>query len=200
LLAAAHLPSMLDTVLAAWPEATRLLLPTGGSTWAPVLAWLLLRSLPSQGTSPMLFDQLMIRGVLGESFGAMGMHGDSVWRAAARVRVLVAYTGKPSETIVSDAFWADPDVRWLTGVNVSEGQSWFNLEQFEEIVGWLQLPALIEGVESEGSVAGLAAEVNRVCELAEESGYNLDRYLALCRAPASGNDESTRATVLPPAI
>ena len=182
LLAAAHLPSMLDTVLAAWPAAAHLLLPSGGSTWAPVLAWVLLRSLPSKATSTVLFDQLMIRGALAESFGAMGMHGDAVWKGAARVRILVAYRGKPSETLASDSFWDDPDVRWLTGVNVSDGETWFNLEQFEEMVGWLQIPALIAGAEGDGSVAALSVEVNRTCDLAEESGYNLTKYLQLARA------------------
>jgi len=201
LLAAARLPSMLDTVLAMWPAPTSLLLPSGGSTWAPVLAWLLLRSLPSRATSVVVFDQLMIRTVLAASFSAMGMHGDSIWRDAARVRILVNYTGKPSETIVSDAFWADPDVRWLTGVNVSEGESWFNKEQFEEMVGWLQVPSLIVGAEGKGSVAALSEAVNQVCDLAEESGYNLDRYLALSRAGKTRSKAAVEpAEDLPPAI
>jgi hypothetical protein len=182
LLAAAHLPSMLDGELAGWPAAARLLLPTGGSTWAPVLAWMLLRSLPSKATSLVMFDLLMIRMVLAESFGAMGMHGDSVWRAAARVRILVAYAGKPSETLISDAFWTDPDVRWLTGVNVSEGKTWFNLEQFEEMAGWLQVPALVAAIEGEGSIAAVGDGVTRLCDLADESGYDLTTYLKLARA------------------
>jgi len=179
LLAAAHVPAMQTGVLADWPATTRKFLPMIGPDWAmqqawgPVLAWLLLRTMPSEGTSPELFDQLMMRTALAESFGGIGIPGEDVWRAAARVRILIAFPGSGAETIASDAFWAEPDVRWLTGANEADGETWFNQEQFEEMVGWLQVPSLI---------AGEATEVETTCAKAAAAAYNLKLFLELSRA------------------
>jgi hypothetical protein len=179
LLAAAHLPAMQAGELSDWPATTLKFLPAIGPDWAmrqawgPVLAWLLLQAMPSDATCPVLFDQLMMRAALAESFGALGIPGDDVWRAAARVRILIAFPEKPSQTIASDAFWAEPDVRWLAGANDADGETWFNKEQFEELVGWLQVPSL---------VAGEAVDVELVCEKAEAAGYNLALFLELSRA------------------
>ena len=174
LLAAARLPAMQGGALADWPATTLKFLPAIGPDWAmqqawgPVLAWLLLRAMPSEATSPKLFDQLMMRAPLAESFGSFGITGDDAWRAATRVRTLVAYPGTPEETITSETFWADPDVRWLTGANDAAEETWFNKEQFEELLGWLQVPSLI---------AGDAVEVASACEKAEAAGYNLGLFL-----------------------
>jgi len=191
---------MREGVLFGWPTAALTLIPVSSPDWAanqsfaPVLAWLLLRSLPCEVSCGVLFEQLQLRGVLAASFGAIGLPGDSVWRAAARVRMLLVYPGDPAETLASETFWADPDVRWLTGVNASAGETWFNKEQFEETVGWLQLPALLksgaretvtgdpDGADSEPAVGlGVAA----ACENAEMAGYNLESYLESCRSQRS---------------
>ena len=44
-----------------------------------------------------------------------------------------------------------PDVRWLAGVNQAAGITFFNREQFDELLTWLQLPALIQIAHAEST-------------------------------------------------
>ena len=171
-LAVARVPS-LD--LSEWPAAALVHVPTedaGELVWAPVLAWTLLRVMPWRGNRAELYDQLHFRTLLGEIFVSLGMQGDAMWRASARVRVLLAW---PPQAVASEAFWSDPDVRWLAGVNESEGKTYFNKEQFEELWGWLQVPGL---------TSGDAVPEAGACELAAEAGYEVTKFLRLCLEPA----------------
>jgi hypothetical protein len=119
------------------------------------------------------------------------MEGDSMWRAAARVRVLLAFGADPAAIVASEPFWTDGDVRWLAGVNASEGKSWFNQEQFEEMVGWLQLPALIAAGEHSSNPLQ-ETPVATVCEMAGEAGYEVKKFLELC----GGRKDKATAKVL----
>ena len=40
--------------------------------------------------------------------------------------------------------WKDGDARWLLQVNESGGEEYFNKELHEQMLWWLQLPALLE--------------------------------------------------------
>jgi len=158
-----------------FPKATRYLPgddPAGDARddlWAPVLAWVMLHSLPSEQKAA-LFDKLQLRSALAEIFATFGLHGEDAWRAAARVRLLLAQEDEPvrMKTGTKD-FWAEPDVRWLTGVNESQGATYFNKEAFEELVVWLQLPALVSG-------ASQNAVVEEALLAAKTSGYNVETF------------------------
>jgi hypothetical protein len=149
--------------------------------WAPVLAWITLRSLPRQDNQAALFDKLQLRSALAEIFTAIGMEGENTWRAAARVRILLSHTSTSPSITNSEQFWADPDVRWLAGVNLSSSNTYFNKEGFEELLGWLQLPALINIAQqspySLDSLKKLEKNILKLCESAKKAGYNLDLYL-----------------------
>jgi hypothetical protein len=145
-----------------WPAEMRLVLPceqsaarseaVGTQIWAPVVAWLLLRSLPPQLNNDAVFDQLRLRSVLAEIFSAFGLEGDDAWRAAARVRVLLSLPELTASTALSrPATWQDADIRWLAGVTESDGITYVNEELFAALLSWLQLPALLwaAGLESE---------------------------------------------------
>jgi glycosidase len=187
--AAIHLPRLEQTFSSAWPATVRYMLPNNEpgisieQTWAPVIAWIVLRSFSSQGMSAALFDKLLLRSVLADIFSSLGMEGERVWLTAARVRVLLSHPELPSEeTFRSEVFWSDPDVRWLTGVNESSGTTYFNKEQFEEMVCWTQLPALLE-IAANNKPKTLTLEeveksVAKLWSAAEEAGYKLDSLLA----------------------
>ena len=88
---------------------------------------------------------------------------------------------RPAATPVSvrtETFWADPDVRWLAGVNTASGITYFNREQFEELLAWLQLPALIRIAQRASGQAKAIAELESAfaaaCEAAHAAGYQLD--------------------------
>jgi hypothetical protein len=185
--AAAHLIAVSQSFSTALPLTVSNFLPGSKAThqteqlWAPVLAWITLRSLPHQDQAG-LFDKLQLRSALSETFTAIGMEGENTWRAAARVRILLSQTDTSPAATRTEEFWPDPDVRWLAGVNESSGTTYFNKEGFEELLGWLQLPALLKAAEQSpahaDSVTRLEEAVLKASQSAQTSGYNLSLYLA----------------------
>jgi hypothetical protein len=186
--AALHLPLLEQTFSTAWPASVRDMLPSGEpgisleQTWAPVLAWILLRSFSPQGITADVFDKLMLRAALAETFSALGLEGERAWQAAARVRALLVHPDLPSDILIhTEAFWADHDVRWLTGVNESSGISYFNKEQFEELLSWVQLPALLAIARHDkfkpSAIDKIEDGITKACLAATGAGYKLDTYL-----------------------
>jgi len=203
--AAAYLFSLEKDFSTSWPKAGRSLLPQDGAgmhserAWAGVLAWIVVGSMPWKHEGA-VFDKLQLRSAIAEIFSSMGLEGEQMWRAAARVRVLLSLSGatiaKPDAAVAdrmhTEAFWADPDVQWLTGVNKAGGATYFNKEGFEEMVCWLQLPGLIEIARlGSGAIGEIEAGVAEDCRVAQASGYKLDTYLSAWKpkvakkAPAS---------------
>lgn len=190
--AAVRLPGLARGFSTAWPPAIRDVVP-GASvgigterTWSPLLAYVLLHALPGTAEPQALFDALDLRAALAESFAELGIEGEDAWRFAARARLLLA--GRtPLEAVRTESFWAEGDVRWLAGVNQSEGATYVNKESFEQLLCWLQVPALL-GIA--GRLGGDDAYETPAAELAEiegslraectrmgEAGYRLDVYL-----------------------
>ena len=171
----------------AGPHASRSVLPSDSAAdraiavWAPVVGWALLRQLaPSSQQALAMFDQLQLRSALAEIFSSLGVEGENAWRAAARVRALLLMSGEagqPPAKLLTDArFWGDPDVRWLAGVSEAFGNSYVNKEQFEELVWWLQLPALVSQL-SGGSMTerlrSIEEETLQIAEAAARASYEV---------------------------
>jgi hypothetical protein len=150
-------------------------------TWTPVLAFVALRSLPTAGARIAIFDKLQLRSALADIFSSMGLEDEQTWRLAARIRILLWQADNPSASVETKEFWSDPDVRWLTSVNESNGKNYFNKELFEELLSWLQLPALLEIAQQDSgelrSISEVEAVVTRGCRAAKEAGYNVEAYL-----------------------
>jgi len=197
LAAGAGLQALAQSFSTDWPAQSRPILPGNAAatrqerTWAPILAWIVLRSIPAHcapnGDRVELFDRMLLRHALAELFSSMGMEGEASWQAAAQVRLLLSPSAVAPEAIHCEALWADPDVRWLAGVNVAAGITYFNKQQFEELLTWMQLPPLIEIARTEGmqaqsvQLAGIAAieeVVSAVRKAAQLAGYDLNKYLA----------------------
>jgi hypothetical protein len=176
-------------------------------TWPPVLAWVALRSLPADGIRLAVFDKLQLRAALADIWASMGLEDEQTWRMAARVRILLWLADTPSATIDTREFWSDPDVRWLAGVNESNGKTYFNKELFEEMLCWVQIPTLMEIAQQRGalfhaqSVTKLEEDITRVCVAATKSGYDLDAYLKLLHPETEeALAAATRDTPLKPAL
>lgn len=79
------------------------------------------------------------------------------------------------------ALWSDPDVRWLTGVHEAGGYSYLVQEPFEELLWWLQMPAILQ-VASQ--TAASKSDTHPFCSCIQESmaevekaGYRLEALL-----------------------
>ena len=197
LVGAARLQALAQTFSTNWPAESRPVLPGNAPVtrqqkiWVPILAWLVLREIPlhccPNGDPVELFDRLLFRVALAELFRSMGMEGEAVWQAAAQVRLLLRSTATAKDAIRGEALWGDPDVRWLAGVNVAAGVTYLNKQQFEELLTWLQLPALIEIARTEpihpavaqpSGIAVIEAAVASARKAASLAGYDLNQYLA----------------------
>ena len=197
---AARLQALVHTYSSDWPAKSRPILPGNAPatrherTWAPILAWTVLRSLPShcipngdRAELVALFDRLLLRATLADLFSSMGMEGEACWQAAAQVRLLFSQAAAAPDAVYSEALWADPNVRWLAGVNQAGGITFFNREQFDELLTWLQLPALIEIAHAESiqpksahptGIAAIESSVAAARKAAHHAGYNLKKLLA----------------------
>jgi glycosidase len=184
---ALQLPRMGRDFSTAWPHAVGYMLPSheprvpSEQAWAPILAWMVLQSLPVVGVRTKIFDEFHLRSALAEIFASMGVDKQQIWRIAARIRILLLLEDMPEISITSTAFWADPDVRWLTGVHEAFGETYINQEQFEELLCWLQLPSLLKVGEPETqdeiSLQEIERAVSRTCKEMKDAGYNLSTYL-----------------------
>jgi hypothetical protein len=186
--AAAQLPTLVQSIAPAIPPQALSIFPTNSpkpadNLWSPILAFLLLRTLPSQQDPIALFDQLRLRTALANIFSNFGLDGEAKWQAAARVRLLLSPAAASPNAIRTSALWSDPDVRWLAGVNQSSGATYFNKERFEELLAWLQLPALLAIAQQPlaqqpAALAALKAVLASATQAAQSAAYNLDLFLA----------------------
>ena len=184
---ALQLPHLGRDFSTAWPSAVSYMLPSrepgvpSEQAWAPIVAWIVLQSLPTVGIRTKLFDELHLRSALAEIFASLGVDEHNTWRIAARIRVLLLLEDVPEISTGAVVFWADPDVRWLTGVHEALNETYMNKEQFEELLCWLQLPSLLKIAEADTQEAASLQEVERAvsqaCRDAKDAGYRLETYL-----------------------
>ena len=208
--AATRIPAMERVFAESWPAGVREVLPSESAgtrtekVWAPVLAWILMRSLPASPGEAALFDLLQLRSALAEIFSSLGMEGESSWRAAARVRALLVHFEEPSGKadapqpasgrashpekagaagdLLPPTLWSDPDVLWLAGVTSAHATRYLHKEQFEELLSWMQLPKLVEaalgGSPASEGLQRIEEQVTAVLARATQAGYDLDRFTA----------------------
>ena len=198
--ASVQLPRLVLKFPEALQPAARSVLPSGdirihaAQVWAPVLAWLTMRALPSPASALAAYDSLQLRHALAETFSSVGIHGEDAWRAAAQVRVLLTMNvyGTCSVAVRMEEFWHDPDVHWLTGMHGSEeAGEYFDRDRFEAFICWLKLPALIAGAEpssmrtkAANDVTAIAANLAYAAKLA---AYDVRRFLDFLRAEDKKN-------------
>jgi hypothetical protein len=77
--------------------------------------------------------------------------------------------------------WSDPDVRWLTGVHDAGAHTYLVREPYEELLWWLQMPALLniagQPSPSKAEVRALSKRVQDLLMAAEKAGYRLQSML-----------------------
>jgi hypothetical protein len=115
------------------------------------------------------------------------------------------------EPVLSPALWHDPDVRWLTGVHEAQGHSYFSKESYEELLWWLQLPALRElageATPDRSAIAEISKTVREALTAAAAAGYRVDALLerdkpktdaVKAESPAEGQIDASAANIPKP--
>jgi hypothetical protein len=185
-----HFDRLLEPLTADWSEAaSQVFSALAEKAWPPIIAWFVLGSLPEKDQLAS-FDRLQLRQGLAEAFNAAGIAGEDAWRSAARVRLLLAAEEQPANyDPAKPHFWSDPDVRWLAGVNESEGKTYFNKESFQQLMLWMQLPELVVSAEETADAAMDAtvfdSGLQKLFRRADEAGYNLEDFLAGSSKPVA---------------
>jgi hypothetical protein len=75
--------------------------------------------------------------------------------------------------------WQDADVRWLTGVNQAGDHTYFVCEPYEELVWWLQVPALLrlagEAAPKRDAIERVDKSIQEGLTAAANAGYRIDK-------------------------
>jgi glycosidase len=103
-----------------------------------------------------------------------------------------------AEPLFWPALWADPDVRWLTGVHQAERHDYLVCERYEELLWWLLLPSMLElaGTATPGrsSMRQLSERVDAALTRAKEAGYRVDKLLPADKPQKQDVGESAAAS------
>jgi len=90
----------------------------------------------------------------------------------------VSATVPPPIPVLSPALWQDPDVRWLTGAHEAKDGTYFVQESYEELVWWLQLPALCklaaQPAPPRSALQEISNTVTEATNAAANAGYKLE--------------------------
>jgi len=74
--------------------------------------------------------------------------------------------------------WHDPDVRWLTGAHRAQDHDYLIREPYEELLWWLQLPALLglaaQPAPTSADARHIAAAVRGYLDALEAAQYRVD--------------------------
>ncbi len=107
----------------------------------------------------------------------------------------------PAETTeervaLAPVLWHDPDVRWLTGVHEEKGHAYLVPGAYEELLWWMQMPALLhlagQASTGLGDVAGMSRTIEEALASAEAAEYRVDRLLGL-QVEDEAEDETPKA-------
>jgi hypothetical protein len=133
-----------------------------------------------------MFDRLRLRHALADTFHALGLSGEDGWRAAARVRFLL-HRADPLSRELTRKEWDDTDVQWLTGTHTMDKVRYFNQESHQELLWWIQLPALVTAPPPQQRTAARESltAVNQASEAAKAAGFRLDVLLQTGTAVSS---------------
>jgi glycosidase len=98
------------------------------------------------------------------------------------------------------ALWRDSDVRWLAGIHHADGHDYLVREPFEELLWWLQLPALLklagEAAPDKTATAAMSELIQRALTEVAAAGYRADQLLNPTRpSPESSAVKPKAATV-----
>jgi hypothetical protein len=188
-----RIPALKTNFAKSWSEQACSVLPNANgkenvARWATVVAWAAMHSLgevldplePEKAAAG-LIDALKLKEPLADALAQFGLEGEERWRAAARVRAVlanVAWTPGARRSAASPHSWLhDPDVAWLVNVHEYEGIRYFNKEKYECLLWWMALPALARIARRETpdnkAIEKLEKEIHARIDAAAKAEYQI---------------------------
>ncbi len=112
-----------------------------------------------------------------------------------------------ADLLVPPQYWGDPDVCWLTGAHVADHKTYLVREPYEELLWWLQLPALFRMAAAptphRADAVVMSKKIQHALDTLEAAGYRLDKFLETGEPepPRSGTskpDPASESAATPP--
>jgi glycosidase len=217
---ALRLPLAEQQFISAWPAEAAEVIPSQAAkakhavyVWSSVVAWAALEATGSfcgsenpDVASARIFDVMRLREIIAELFAKAGSPDDEHWRAAARIHASFAHTAwapaaetAPAARSGAALSWLhDPSLAWLIGVHEWEGVRYFNKENFEHLLWWMSLRALLAIASSPSPdpvhIAQLEREIKYRIQTAADGGYRVEVLLQPGLAEESSNLNSADST------
>ena len=199
---ALQLPAVEKQFKTAWPEQAHHVLPSTSVdakqspfVWSTIVAWAAMMAIgeyvdpgDAECAAAKVLDQQRLREPIAEALGHLGLEGDERWRAAARIRALLAHKpwapGSDTKNARAPFSWLqDPDVAWLIGVHSYQDVRYFGKEQYEQLLWWMALPALLriaaEQKPDAAEVESLEDQIVARTKAAADAAYEVDGLFSL---------------------
>jgi glycosidase len=131
-----------------------------------------------QISDPKTAEALVEEGTQGrETADTEALASEEASKTATRAAPQPAAT----DLLIPPKFWSDPDICWLTGAHVSEDKTYLVREPYEELIWWLQLPALFHMAAAttpdRADTLVISKKVVRAHATIEAAGYRIDKLL-----------------------
>jgi glycosidase len=195
---------------APWSEEAHKVVPSpslepkqSSAVWATVIAWAAMLALgeyadpaDAECAAARILDEQRLREPIAAALEHLGITGDERWRAAARIRALLAHQpwapGTDTKNARAPFSWLqDPDVAWLIGVHSYQDVRYFGKEPYEQLLWWMALPALLRIAAAPKldpvAVQALEEQIEGRSKAAADAGYQIDGLFA---APRSGKQKT----------
>ena len=86
-----------------------------------------------------------------------------------------------ADLLIPPQYWGDPDICWLTGAHVADDKTYLVREPYEELLWWLQLPALFRMAAAptphRAEAVVMSKKIQHALDTLEAAGYRLDKFL-----------------------
>jgi len=170
------------------------------AAWATALGWHFVHKLgkvvDAKGYADLSrgwIDEWLLGRILARSIEDMGVDSATAERAVGLIKLLTSnqrwFEFKAPQPAKRLAFAAlsrllrDSEVQQFLGVNRHQGVLWFNKEAYEQLCGWLTLPAVVDSVVNLSDEKALTqieerlAVVKKLLAASETSQYQVEKLL-----------------------
>lgn len=168
-------------------------IPNRLTGWRIILVWLFLfiltrrkKQSPDADPKQSVYD-LRLEKIILESFAKLGLSQNEIKSEITLIKILLRLdeTSKPLQNETLKEILSCSDVENYLQVNSYQSVLWFNMEKFQKLTFWFFIRSIIllsaDKDESltlpEEEIAKLFSKVKDLEDLAEQSGYSLDKFV-----------------------